>query len=254
MVEAETSAEEIRSVFHLVTWAHEQGGAGITANQGKWERIRASFPPHAFAANGRLLRRLAGKTILGANDLDEIRALFGEKVMLYSQFLDIIAESCEKVAFYYAFIQCYSIFLIIPSACGVLSWLYLPPYSITFAFIICLWSIVFVEYWKKQEIDLSIRWEVKGVGALKVNRIQYTWEQEVADPTTGEIKKTFPAHKRLLRQLLFLPFAALAGLALGTVLVAIFVLEALLSDVYEGDLKDYWVQHGLKLFSRRATC
>jgi len=149
------------------------------------------------------------------------------------------------VAFYYAFIQCYSIFLVIPSSCGVLSWLYLRPYSIAFAIVICLWGIVFVEYWKKQEIDLSIRWQVKGVGALKVNRVQYMWEKEVVDPTTGEVTKVFPAHKRLLRQLLFLPFAALAGLALGTLLVVIFVLEALVSDVYEGDLNEYWVLRGL---------
>lgn len=145
------------------------------------------------------------------------------------------------MAFYYAFIQRYSLFLLVPTLCGALFWFYSRPYSITFGIINCLWGIGFTEYWKKQEIDLSIRWNVRGVGALKVNRVEYKWEKEVVNPTTGEIQKVFPAHKRLLRQLLFLPFAALAGIALGTVLVFIFVMEALISDVYDGEHKEYWV-------------
>jgi anoctamin-10 len=68
---------------------------------------------------------------------------------------------------------------------------------------------VFVEYWKREEADLSIRWDVKGVGELKVNRPQYVWEREELDTVTGEVKRIFPTHKRILRQLWFLPFAAL---------------------------------------------
>ena len=102
---------------------------------------------------------------------------------------------------------------------------------------------MFVEWWKRQETDLSIRWDVKGVGALKVNRVQYAWEREETDPITGETSKTFPAHKRAARQLLFLPFAALAGLALSSVLVVTFLAEAIISDVYGEELAGYWVWH-----------
>lgn len=171
-----------------------------------------------------MLKGLSAKTIVRINDLDEIRALFG-----------------EKVAFYYAFIQAYSLFLIIPATCGFLFWLFSQPYSAAFGAVVCLWGIVFVEWWKWKEVDLSIRWNVKGVGSLKVNRVQYTWDKEEVDPVTGDVKKIFPVHKRLMRQLLFLPFAALAGLALGGVLVVTFFAEAVISDVYGGDLKSYWV-------------
>jgi len=102
---------------------------------------------------------------------------------------------------------------------------------------------VFVEWWKRQETDLSIRWDVKGVGALKVNRVQYAWEQEEIDPITGEVRKIFPAHKRAARQLLFLPFAALAGLALSSVLMVTFLAEAIISDVYGEELANFWVWH-----------
>ncbi|KAI4741624.1 putative plasma membrane stress response protein [Aureobasidium sp. EXF-12298] len=228
IVDAATPSEEIRSVFHLVTWTKEQGGAGVTANFGQWKHITASFAPHAWTANKTLLKQLSAKIILGADDLDSIKALFG-----------------EKVAFYYAFIQAYSLFLIVPAISGTLFCLFSRPYSIMFGTITCVWSIVFVEWWKKQETDLSIRWHVQGVGALKVNRVQYNWEKEDTDAITGEVKKIFPAHKRLTRQLLFLPFAALAAFVLSIVLVVTFLIEAIISDVYGEELANYWALHYL---------
>jgi anoctamin-10 len=81
IVDAATPSEEIRSVFHLVTWTKEQGGAGVTANFGQWKHITASFAPHAWTANKKLLKQLSAKIILGVDDLDSIKALFGEKVL-----------------------------------------------------------------------------------------------------------------------------------------------------------------------------
>lgn len=83
IVDAATPSEEIRSVFHLVTWTKEQGGAGVTANFGQWKHITASFAPHAWTANKTLLKQLSAKIILGADDLDSIKALFGEKVLFH---------------------------------------------------------------------------------------------------------------------------------------------------------------------------
>ena len=80
VVDAATPSEEIRSVFHLVTWTKEQGGTGITANFGQWKHVTASFAPHAWTANKNLLKQLSAKFILEADDLDQIKALFGEKV------------------------------------------------------------------------------------------------------------------------------------------------------------------------------
>ncbi|KAG9593659.1 putative plasma membrane stress response protein, partial [Aureobasidium melanogenum] len=223
VIDAATPSEEIRSVFHLVTWTKEQGGAGITANFGQWQHITASFAPHAWTANKKLLKKLSAKIILETDDLDQIKALFG-----------------EKVAFYYAFIQAYSLFLIVPASCGTLFWLFSRPYSIAFGVILCVWSITFAEWWKRQELELSIRWKVKGVDGLKVNRVQYTWEKEETDPITGEVKRIFPTRKRLARQLWFVPFAALASAALSSVLVVTFLLEAMVSDVYGEALASYW--------------
>ncbi|KAI9933539.1 hypothetical protein ASPWEDRAFT_53298 [Aspergillus wentii DTO 134E9] len=222
IAESETPAEELRSVYHAVSWQPELGGAGIHPGHGKWENVSAAFPLHNQAANAELLRKWSRTTRLTDQDLDAIRALFG-----------------EKVAFYFAFIHCYSGFLIFPAAWGILCWFYFGPYSITSAIVNCIWCIVFVEYWKVREEDLSFRWNVKGVGVLKVDRIEYVWDKEVRDPDTGRMNKVFPARKQFLRQLLFIPFATVACLALGTLIVVTFGFEVFISEVYNGPFKEY---------------
>ncbi|RLL93764.1 hypothetical protein CFD26_100765 [Aspergillus turcosus] len=220
--DAETPAEELRSVYHAVTWQRHLGGAGITPRIGKWKNIASSFPLHDRAANAELLRKMSRSVTLTDEDLDVIRALFG-----------------EKTAFYFAFIHSYSLFLIVPAVWGVICWQYFGPYSIICAVVNCLWCIVFVEYWKIRETDLSLRWNVKGVEALKVNRPQYVWDKEVQDPITGETVRLFSMRKQLLRQLLLIPFATVATVALGSLIVVTFALEVFISEVYVGSLKGY---------------
>ncbi|OGM44725.1 plasma membrane stress response protein (Ist2) [Aspergillus bombycis] len=221
-IDSETPAEELRSVYHAVTWSKALGGAAVTAQLGQWKNVASTFPLHDPTANANLLRKWSQTLLLNAEDLDAIRALYG-----------------EKVAYYFAFIQCYSTFLVFPAAWGVFTWLYLGPYSITSAVVNCLWCIVFVEYWKIRETDLSLRWNVRGVGALKVNRPQYIWDKEVRDSVTGETVRVFPAHKQFLRQLLLLPFASIASLALGSLIVVTFAMEILIGEVYTGPFKEY---------------
>ena len=86
---------------------------------------------------------------------------------------------------------------------------------------------------------MSQRWNVKEVGALKVNRVQYVWEKEVKDPITGQLSKVFPARKQFLRQLLLIPFTSAATIVLGSLIVVTFALEVFISEVYNGSLKQY---------------
>ncbi|OOF91396.1 hypothetical protein ASPCADRAFT_211212 [Aspergillus carbonarius ITEM 5010] len=220
--EADTPAEALRSVYHAVTWQKSLGGAGITPKLGQWKNITAAIPLQDRAANAELLRKWSRTIFLTTEDLDAIRALFG-----------------EKVAFYFAFIHCYSCFLIFPAAWGVFCWLYLGPYSVTCAVVTCIWGIVFIEYWKTRELDLSLRWNVRDVGFLKVNRPEWVWDKEFQNPHTGETIRVFSAHRQFLRQLLLIPFATVASVALGTLIIVTFALEILVSEVYNGPMKGY---------------
>jgi hypothetical protein len=110
----------------------------------------------------------------------------------------------------------------------------------------CLWCIIFVEYWKRQEIDLSCRWETKNVSAVLTKRREFLPEKEVCDQSTGEMHGVFPATKRMQRQLLQIPFALLAAIALGAIIATCFAIEIFISELYNGPLKTYlvsWFYH-----------
>ncbi|KAL0574341.1 hypothetical protein V5O48_007623 [Marasmius crinis-equi] len=217
-------AEDILSVYHLVNWPKTLGGAGITPKHGKWKNVQSIFPLHNEQANQDLLVHMSKRLFLKAEDLDKKACVLNRP---------------EKIAFYFAFTQTYLVALIFPSVTGILAWYFLPTYSIVYAIITSLWCIVFLEYWKLQELDLSVRWHVNGVGSLKINRPNFTYEKEIVDPDTGRVVHLFPKWKRLARQSLTVPFAAAAALVLGALIALVFAVEVFISEVYEGPFKWY---------------
>jgi len=104
-----------------------------------------------------------------------------------------------------------------------------------------LWCVVFVEYWRRQEVDFALRWQVKGVSILPTQRRGFKPEKEVRDEATGEMRPFFSWRKRLLRQLLQVPFALLAALSLGAIIATCFAIEIFISELYNGPFKSYLV-------------
>ncbi|KAF1967441.1 hypothetical protein BU23DRAFT_483560 [Bimuria novae-zelandiae CBS 107.79] len=224
VVAGANEAEDLMSLYHLVTWTRELGGAGITPGFGKWKNVASVFPLHNPRTNTKLLVHLSKKFFLTVDDLDQIRDLWG-----------------TKVAFYFAFIQSYFLALIFPCVVGVLAWAFLPKYSLVFAVIICVWCTVFLESWKIREIDLSIRWKVRGVGKLKVNRPQFQYEKEVVDDA-GRVHHIFPRRKRIIRQLAAVPFLGLSTILLTFVIATVFALETFIVEGYDGPY-DYYLEY-----------
>ena len=220
-----TEAERFRLVHHLITSPGDEGGAGISPKYGEWQSVEAIFPLHDNVANKEWIKNWSRETFLKVEDLDEIRNRLG-----------------EKIAFYFAFTQSYFQFLLAPAAFGFSCWVLLPHFSPIYGVMNGLWCVTFIEYWKKQEIDLGIRWGVKGVSQIQQKRKDFKHEKEVKDPVTGETLQIFPAQKRLLRQLLQIPFALLASAALGVVIATCFGIEIFLSEVYNGPFKGVLVR------------
>lgn len=100
-----------------------------------------------------------------------------------------------------------------------------------------LWSVVFLEYWKREETDLAVQWGVRGVSAINFTRPGFKETKEIQDPVTGETIKWFSPTERLKRQLLQLPLALVSGLALGGLIAACFGIEVFISEVYTGRFK-----------------
>ncbi|MCJ1281356.1 hypothetical protein MMC26_000675 [Xylographa opegraphella] len=223
-VDSMTEAERYRIIYQMITNPKEEGGAGITPKEGEWKDVESIFPLHDIAHNREWVKDWSMKTFLKIEDLDEIRNRFG-----------------EKIAFYFAFTQSYFTFLTFPAAFGFSAWVLLGHFSPIYAIVSTFWCVAFVEYWKHQELNLAIRWGVKGVSAIQEKRRDFKHEKEMRDPTTGETVQVFPASKRLARQALGIPFALLASLALGSLIATCFGIEIFLSEVYSGPFKSVLV-------------
>lgn len=88
-----------------------------------------------------------------------------------------------------------------------------------------------------QEYDLGVRWASRGASAIQAKRNEFQPEMEQQDPMTRETVKVFPAPKRFLRQMLQIPFALVASIALGTLIATCFGIEIFISEIYNGPLK-----------------
>jgi anoctamin-10 len=225
-IEAEpmTEAERLRMVYLLITKPKNEGGAGITPKQGEWQGVESVFAPHDHNFNKTWIKDWSTKYFLNFNDLTKIRNRYG-----------------EKIAFYFAFLQSYFMFQIFPAAFGFSCWVLLGQYSYIYAIVNCIWSVAFIEYWKKQEIDLAVQWGVRGVSKIQHKRPQFKHDSEVKDPVTGEEIKVYSPLKRLARQLLQVPFAMTAALVLGGLIAMCFGIEIFISELYDGPFKTYLV-------------
>lgn len=206
----------------MITKPKNDGGAGITPGSDKWKHVDSVFPLHNHSFNKAWIQQWSKKYLLEQKDLDEIRDKFG-----------------ENVAFYFAFVQSYFRFLIFPSALGFFAWLFLGQFSVFYALVSCLWSVVFLEYWKQKEVDLAVQWGVRGVSNIQHPRPQFKWEYEAEDPVTGEPVKVYDPMKRVKTQLLQIPFTLACIVVLGGLVITANSLEVFINEVYTGGGKQY---------------
>ncbi|KAF2190943.1 DUF590-domain-containing protein [Zopfia rhizophila CBS 207.26] len=217
-------AERLRIIYQLITNPVAEGGASITPKEGEWENVVSIFPLHDHAYNKDWIKKWSTSYFLKTEDLDDIRNRLG-----------------EKIAFYFAFTQSYFTFLIFPAAFGLSAWLLLGHFSPIYGIVSAIWCIIFTEWWKHQEIDLGVRWGVRGVSRIETKRKGFKHEKQITDPVTGEKVLTFPSTKRLQRQLLQLPFALGAAVVPGALIATCFGIEVFISEVYNGPFKSILV-------------
>ncbi|KAH6856677.1 calcium-activated chloride channel-domain-containing protein [Chaetomium sp. MPI-CAGE-AT-0009] len=217
-----TEAERLRLAYELITRPRNEGGAGVTPKRGQWRFVASVFPLHDRAFNRAWISEWSRKYYLDEADIGRIRDRFG-----------------ERVAFYFAFLQSYFLFLVFPAAFGFAAWLLLGPFSWVYAVVNCLWAVVFFEHWKMKEVDLAVQWGVRGVGRIQLPRSQFQFEREGIDPVTGEVVKVYSPYKRLARQLLQGPFALACVVVLGGLIASCFSIEVFINEVYSGPFKQY---------------
>ena len=77
-----TESEKLRHVHHMICASPADGGAGVHAKEDPWKYVESVFPLHDHSKNKAWLQEWTRKTFLSAEDLDQIRDLVGEKVIL----------------------------------------------------------------------------------------------------------------------------------------------------------------------------
>jgi len=140
---------------------------------------------------------------------------------------------------YFAFLSSYTQSLIFPAILGLLFWFYARPYSPLYSFLISLWSLSWVEWWRIRERALSVHWGTLGSFRAEKRRAQFRGEQGKSNE--GAEEQVFPWYKREMRILASIPIILAFSIILGALMTAIFVFEAFVTQLYQGPLHNYIV-------------
>lgn len=144
----------------------------------------------------------------------------------------------DAVALYFAFLSSYTKALVFPAGLGLLfsllsTWTstsstsYAYEYSPLYSFLLFLWALTFVEWWRAHEHVLALRFGTRGADRVEKNRAQYN--------------PGLPWWRRELRVLASVPVIMVFAGILAALLTGIFVLEAFVMELYTGPGHKYIV-------------
>lgn len=218
-----TPAETLRLIYSILTSPPSDHGLGITPDLGDWYFVNSIFPLQDQEMNKKWITRWSTKWVIDDEEITWIRNHFG-----------------EKYALYFAFLQNYIVWLIIPSVLGVFTYFFLGPYSKFFGVLNLAWGVLFLNFWKRKEESLAYDWGVKNSSILETPRPLFKPESQIIDPITGETKGYAPKWKRALKQLASIPLALGALLMVAVLQIVSLGLEILIASLYHGPFKTFF--------------
>lgn len=108
----------------------------------------------------------------------------------------------EKIALYFSFMGQYTIALIIPAIFGIVAQLIVwstnnwsHPVIPFYSLFISLWTIFFLELWKRKQKDLSLKWGTQYFEEEEPDRPEYKGKQ-ILSYIDGKPTLYFPPHKK----------------------------------------------------------
>lgn len=167
------------------------------------------------------------KWLITDNDLLKIRDHFG-----------------EKIAYYFAFIQTYFIWLSAPAGLGFLVYLtHSNTLTIWFSLSMLIWAVLFTEMWKRKEHELAINWGVRNYSKHEKRRTEFKGEKMIKDHVTGEDIPYISAWKLFGRRIASLPGVAVGAFLLSIIVGFVFVLQLFLHEYYNGPFHQFLVKY-----------
>ncbi|KAF9930111.1 hypothetical protein FBU30_000861 [Linnemannia zychae] len=225
-----TEADRIRIISDLITTLPSEGGAGIHPNNHDY--VDSILPLHDKAFNKAWIKAWSTKWIVNEKDLSRVRDHFG-----------------EKVAYYFEFLQYYSLWLAAPTALGLIVHFFGSSFSVFYGIFVIIWATFFTETWKRREKELALMWRVQNVSRTEMRRPSFKGTTMAPDPVTGEMVPFFSPWKRWSRKMLGIPIVLGGALALTTVITTVFGIEVFLTVYYDGYLKEVLIYLPMVLYS-----
>ncbi|KAH8551004.1 calcium-activated chloride channel-domain-containing protein [Umbelopsis sp. PMI_123] len=211
-----TEAERLRLIYEIITSPVNEGGANVSPEVDKY--VDSIFPLHNDALNKKWIDSWNHKWLIGEDDLQLIRDHFG-----------------EKLAFYFAFLQDYLLWLSIPAVMGVIAHFTLKnTFNITYGTMVMLWSVVYLEAWQRKERNLAVKWGVRNYSKHDKQHSGFATEKMVTDAITGELVPYCSPWKLFIRRAVTVPGVAVAAGGLSIVVGFVFAVEVFLHEYYNG--------------------
>eukprot|EP01032_Pedospumella_encystans_P010538 gene10538-12308_t len=140
----------LKLIYYILRAPHNQGGCGLEVTRMIFKKTLLSiFPLHERGVCDQIVHEVARINVAPWQlPLEDIRQYFGEKIALYN-----------------VFIGHYSHWLLIPGLIGLVFQLvvwgtgnYSHPVLPFYSLVVCVWSILMLEYWKRQESFTAMQW------------------------------------------------------------------------------------------------
>ena len=156
----------------------------------------------------KLLKHRAILAYMPLHDMVELRALEAQWLtffdMPWNQPVDQIKDYFgEKIGLYFKWLGMYTSWLVVAAVLGFGFWINVAvdqndpntksvPY---FAGLMAMWSVVFLEHWKRTEKNTALKWGMIGFEENEVTRPQFEGER-ILSPVNGKPVLYYPREKR----------------------------------------------------------
>lgn len=159
-----TEMIRLRLIYYLLQAPRRQGGCDIKIRQYlHHQHILAFYPLHEEKGITLTDDLLSASTLSWNQPIERIRSYFGEDIALFN-----------------AFSSHFAMYLIVPAIVGIalqiVVWIqgnFSSPVLPFFGIIMAIWSIVFIESWKRKEIYLALQWGQMHFETLEVERPEF---------------------------------------------------------------------------------
>ncbi|CAG8597734.1 22952_t:CDS:2 [Cetraspora pellucida] len=216
-----SDAERLRLVHDIITNPLSEGGANINPGLSDFELIEGFLPLQDRSYNEDWMIAWSTKWMIDKDDLLRLRNHFG-----------------EKIAYYFAFLQFYCKWLVMPAIAGLVTYYSGAQYSIPFSIFTVIWSVTFVEFWRRKEYELAVWWGVRHFSRIERRRTEFREECFIKNPVTGEQVPYFSPWRRWLRRTLAAPVILIFSITLSLSLLFYIMIEVIMSEYYSGPFRD----------------